>query len=161
MEALRSLFSRGVILAIFLLGFFLTAITLVMLWFSRPERAAIGEPTAILMVTALPRLTSAPTEGLPTATQALDVPLTDETPADLAVGAFVVVQGTEGGGLRVRAAPGLSEGVRFLASEGETFEIKDGPRNVDGYTWWRLASSSSAERSGWAVADYLKITQAP
>ena len=57
-----------------------------------------------------------------------------------------MVTGTGGDGLRVRPEAGLSQGVRFLAGEGEMFQVQDGPVEIDGYTWWYLVKSEDTSR---------------
>jgi len=69
----------------------------------------------------------------------------------------VQIYDTGGDGLRLRSAPGISSDVQFLGDELELFEVKDGPVEEDGYTWWYLESPYDSTRSGWAAANYLKI----
>jgi hypothetical protein len=56
---------------------------------------------------------------------------------------------------------GLEGVVRFLAIESEVFQVTDGPREVDGYTWWYLTAPSDGTVQGWAVANYLAVIQNP
>jgi hypothetical protein len=77
------------------------------------------------------------------------------------VGAFVQVTGTSGDGLRLRAEPGLIGEVRFLGLESEVFQVKDGPRQVDEYTWWFLAAPYDESVQGWAVGNFLALAQNP
>jgi len=49
----------------------------------------------------------------------------------------------------------------LLGSEAEVFRVQDGPREVDGYTWWYLVGPFDETRRGWAVANYLQIVQNP
>jgi hypothetical protein len=51
--------------------------------------------------------------------------------------------------------------VRFLGLEAEVFQVSDGPRQVDGYTWWFLVAPYDASVQGWAVANYLAVVQNP
>jgi hypothetical protein len=73
----------------------------------------------------------------------------------------VQIIGTGGDGLRLRDQPGLDGKVLLLGSEAEVFRVQDGPREVDGYTWWYLVGPFDETRRGWAVANYLQIVQNP
>jgi hypothetical protein len=77
------------------------------------------------------------------------------------IGAFVEITGTGGDGLRLRAEPGLDSDVRMLGGEAEVFQIRDGPREADGYTWWYLVALIDETRNGWAVSNYLAVVQNP
>ncbi len=79
----------------------------------------------------------------------------------IAVREFVQISGTSGDGLRLRAAPGVNSTARLLGHEAEVFQVKEGPKQADGYTWWYLVSPSDETRSGWAVSNYLAVIQQP
>jgi hypothetical protein len=122
----------------------------------RPPAGGTVTPVT-LPVTLLPAPTSTPR---PTATPTLD-PLAQLTataaPGQIAVGRYVQISGTEGAGLRLRAAPGLDGTPLFLGFDTEVFEVRDGPQVADGYTWWFIVSPYDENRSGWAAADYLEV----
>ena len=80
---------------------------------------------------------------------------------DIVLNAYVQIFGTGGDGLRFRDAPGLSGQVKFVASEAEIFIVKDGPTNMDGYTWWYLVGPFDESRDGWAVSNFLILSQTP
>ncbi len=63
--------------------------------------------------------------------------------------------------MRIRTDAGLKGDVRFLGAEAEVFQVKDGPKDLDGFTWWYLVSPSDSSRRGWAVANYLAAVQNP
>ncbi len=87
-----------------------------------------------------------------------------QTPAAatvITVGAYVQISGTEGEGLRVRSAPGLSADPIFLAYDEEVFEVRDGPQDADGYTWWYLVAPYDETRAGWAAANFLALIPPP
>jgi hypothetical protein len=63
--------------------------------------------------------------------------------------------------LRLRSEPGLNGVVRFLGLESEVFQVKDGPRQVDDYTWWFLVAPYDASIQGWAVGNFLVPAQNP
>jgi hypothetical protein len=75
--------------------------------------------------------------------------------------AYVQISGTGGDGLRLRVEPGLKSEVRILGAEDEVFEVKDGPREADGFTWWYLVGPYDQTRRGWAVSNYLQVVQNP
>jgi hypothetical protein len=79
----------------------------------------------------------------------------------IAVGSYVEVTGTGTVGLRLRDNPGLNGETKFLGIDTEVFKIIDGPQQVDGYSWWHLASPSDETRHGWAVANYLTAIAYP
>jgi hypothetical protein len=83
----------------------------------------------------------------------------DGTSGSVVVGSIVAVYGTEGDGLRLRAAPSTSGTIRVLGGESEVFTVQDGPVEADGRTWFYIVSPSDATRAGWAVADYLRLAQ--
>lgn len=138
-----------------MIGVLVTGITLLLLWYSRPEEQATGRTTAILKIIQMPSTTPTPTERSVLLTQTVES--TQVNTGTLAVGNHIQVKGTSGEGLRVRENPGLGQGVLFIANENEEFEIRDGPRDLDGYTWWLLVSPTDVQRSGWAVSNYLMV----
>ncbi len=82
-------------------------------------------------------------------------------PEVVGVGAYVQVSGTEGEGIRVRAAPGLSGDTVFFAGESEVFVVRDGPQTADNYVWWYLVTPYDNARAGWAAANFLSVIPAP
>ncbi len=156
---LRLVFRPGVILGIFLLGIALTIGIFGLLWLTRPANTPVSISTAELNIIRVP--TSTPTA---IATVLADTPTPDVQvgPSEgISIGSYVIVAGTGGDGLRVRPDPGLGQGVRFIAGEGETFQVNDGPVDLDGYTWWYMVKPEDASRAGWAVDNFLLVVQAP
>jgi hypothetical protein len=45
-------------------------------------------------------------------------------------------------------------------SDGTKARVVDGPREADGFTWWKLDGfdKSNTALSGWSVSDYLKAS---
>lgn len=118
--------------------------------------APIVALTIISAPTGTPRtLPPTPTSLPPTPTQP---PTTD--PSGFVIGAYVQVTIGEDA-LRIRPEPGLGSDPLFLAFDAEVFLIKDGPRLVDGYTWWYLTASYDLARSGWAAQDFLTVIPSP
>ncbi len=123
---------------------------------SSPRASGVGFAPADLTVIPAPTGTSS---APPTPT--IDPFASPTPPAGLAIGNYVQITGTEGQGLRIRAQPGLDGAFQFLANDAEVFLVKDGPREVDGYTWWYLVAPYDDTRAGWAAADYLTYVPAP
>jgi hypothetical protein len=82
-------------------------------------------------------------------------------PGQIAVNAYVQITGTGGDGLRIRSAAGLNSDTVFTGGESETFVVKDGPQQADGYTWWYLVAPYDSTRAGWAAADFLAVVPPP
>jgi hypothetical protein len=137
----------GVLLLITAIGIGLTAAT---------QSAGVGFVPADLTVIPAPTSTS----GAPP-TPTIDPFATPTSPAGIAIGNYVQITGTEGQGLRIRSEPGLSGEFQFLAYDSEVFVVQDGPRDVDGYTWWYLVAPYDETRVGWAAADFLTYVPAP
>lgn len=76
-------------------------------------------------------------------------------PGTIGIGGYVQVFGTDGTSLNIRSTSGLNGTVVFQALDGELFVIEDGPVVSDNYTWWKIKSSVDANRTGWAVDNYL------
>jgi hypothetical protein len=134
-----------------------------LVYFSKPPTSPPVEGTPVIALIPAPTLTTSPT---PTpnvsATPTLDVP-PSPPPGVLAIGAFVQISGTGGDGLRLRTGPGLDNPVGFLGLESEVFQVIDGPREADGFTWFLVESpyDEGQKRSGWAVSNYLQTIQNP
>jgi hypothetical protein len=159
---LRALISPWVILGSIGIAGVLFAATLLFMWITRPSPTQQIPATPVMVVIPAPSTTPlaanlSPTEN-PTAT--LPVP---PAPASgtLAKGAYVQIAGTGGDGLRVREEPGLQNNTLFVALEAEVFQIDDGPRQADGYTWWHLVAPYDTSHNGWAVSNYLSVIQKP
>jgi hypothetical protein len=150
-------FGGAIIIAVLLL-----AATLGLLWYTRPQAVASRLPTAVLNV--IPAATSTPIPPTPTPLQSptptLPVPPSPQ-PGVISIDAYVQISGTGGDGLRLRTDPGLDGEVRLLGAEAEVFVVKDGPKDVDGYTWWYLVGPYDPSRRGWAVSNYLAVVQNP
>ncbi len=136
------------------------------LWVALAFLGKAGGPAAALpaRVTVIPAPTATPAPPTtPTPAGATATPLAPPPPlpGSLGVGVFVQIRGTGGDGLRVRTQPGLGAPIVFLAKEGEVFHILAGPRQADGYTWWRLTANGAPERTGWAVSNYLSVLPTP
>jgi hypothetical protein len=158
----KNLINLWVIAGALLITFMLLAVTYFAVWIIRADTAPASTATAILNViygptnmpdvnTPTPVVTSTPTTPFPPS----------PPPGVIAVGAFVQIAGTGGDGLRLRSAPGLDGEIQSLGYEAEVFQVQDGPRSSDGYTWWFLVAPYDEVISGWGVANFLAVVQNP
>lgn len=143
-------------------GIFLLILLLGLGFLTRSQTSPGSETTAIMNVISAPTGTSpAPTQPVnltPTAQGGIE----GERPGENIIrDAYVQITGTGGTGLRFRQTPSITAQVNFVASEAEIFIVKDGPVQTDGYTWWYLVGPFDETRNGWAVSDYLALTQNP
>jgi hypothetical protein len=159
---LRNFITPGILIGSFVVAFLLLVISLALLLFTRPSPKALIPVTA--EVTVIPAPTTLPPTPSPAAVQS-PTPTSDLPPSPppgvIATGAYVQITGTGGDGLRLRTEPGLNADVRILGAEAEVFLVQDGPRQVDGYTWWYLVGPYDSTRRGWAVSNYLAVVQNP
>jgi len=72
---------------------------------------------------------------------------------DLQAGSSVVVTGTQGRGLRVRAGPGMAHRVVTTVNEGSTVQIAAGPVSDGNDDWYQISVGSVT--TGWGIATYL------
>lgn len=150
---------KNVLIAV-LLAFVLYGVFSALLLNSKPEQRPVISVTAIVNIVPAPTNTIAlaPPTQVPIAT---DTPSVTKSAAGIEIGSYVQVSGTGGSGLRLRTEASLDAEVRLLGVEDEIYEVKDGPAEVGGYTWWYLVSPSDETRQGWAVEDFLVVTQNP
>ncbi|GAB4424080.1 MAG: hypothetical protein Kow002_13630 [Anaerolineales bacterium] len=62
---------------------------------------------------------------------------------------------------RLRAAPGLNGEPVSLGYDEEVFQVREGPQQADGYTWWYLVAPYDESRAGWAAAAFLAPIPSP
>ncbi len=80
------------------------------------------------------------------------------TPIPITVGAGVEVSGVGNQELNIRNLPGLTGSqILFRAPEGSPFDVIGGPREADGFSWWKVRDRQF-QVEGWAVANYLQAT---
>jgi hypothetical protein len=108
-------------------------------------------PTAVIRFEVTPSPTPSPTEKAPPA----------PPPGTVVMGGYVQITGTGGSGLNLRSEPGLGGAVQYLGLESEVFIVRDGPVELDGFTWWYLAGFFDESRNGWGAANYLEVVQNP
>jgi hypothetical protein len=155
MERRGCIFSGWVFVGILTFALLLFGVTMGLLWWTRQESPAISIGTAALNIIPAPTSTSLPT--VPPLPSPTPTPATD----GLSIGSYVKISGTGGDGLRLRYQPGLEGDVHLLGGEGEVFQVKDGPQEVSGHTWWYLVNPQDPRREGWAVADFLVLVLGP
>jgi hypothetical protein len=142
------------------------AIALLWVWAAKAMKESKEPPTIAITPTftvVVPTATLAPTDVPTPLLTSTPVPAMPTPPADIAVGGWVKVIGTGDAGLSYRAGPGL-ENVRLkIVKDGVVLKVLDGPRESDGYTWWRLEEYVDGQPGvvGWAVEDFLQPTSAP
>lgn len=124
-------------------------------WFARHPSEKLGFVPADLTIIA-PSTSTATPAPTPTPGGTATVP-----PGQIGIGGYVQITGTQGAGLRIRSAPGQGSDTVFLGEESETFQVKDGPQQADGYTWWYIVAPYDNQRAGWAAADFLAAVASP
>jgi hypothetical protein len=136
-------------------GVLLLTITFALLWTTRSDSLPARPVEAVFTIIPAPIETLL----LPTPTQ----PEPQISPSDqqVGVGGYIKVNGTGGDGLRLRYNPGIKAQVHVLAAEGEKFQVRDGPVESDDYIWWYLVGLQDEQRYGWAVSNFLQVTQNP
>ena len=106
-----------------------------------PAPAATATPAPTGTSTAAP----APT-ATPTATAA---PV-------LSVGVLATVNGTGAQQLKIRAAPGLDQGLVSTLPDGTRLRVLEGPQTKDGFSWWKVQTEDGLQ--GWVAGDWLVPT---
>ena len=151
--------NRSVIFGAIGFACILLVVTLVVIGWTSPRYSpdvgfAPADLTMIPAPTRTPDVTPVPTNDPNLVTPTL-------APNTVGIGAYVQISGTEGEGLRIRSAPGLTGDTVFFGGESEVFVVRDGPQTADGYTWWYLVAPYDETRAGWAAADFLVIVPSP
>ncbi len=129
------------------------------LWLTQPVREQPELAPAALTVIPAPTRTPLPPTLPPFAPQ--ETPTPTPLPGSIHVGGYVQISGTGGDGLRLRSAPNLDGTPLFLGYESEVFEVREGPRDSDGFTWWFLVAPYDETRNGWAAARFLSVIPTP
>lgn len=143
-------------------GFVLLLLVVGLGFLTRNQNSPVSETTAMMNVISAPTATSpAPTQPVDLTPTAQGESEGEKPGEDIILDAYVQITGTGGTGLRFRLTPSLNGQVKFVASEAEIFLVKDGPLDADGYTWWYLVGPFDETRNGWAVSNYLALTQNP
>lgn len=153
------LINGWVILGAFCVAILLMVLSLIGFGWTRPNPTEFGFQPADLTVipgpTSTPNIPAAPT--MDAALLGTPTPL----PGTIAVNVYIQITGTEGEGLRFRSEPSLNGEPLFFGNDSEVFQVKDGPKQADGHTWWYLVAPYDENRAGWAVANYLAVIPPP
>ncbi len=67
-------------------------------------------------------------------------------------GQTAVISNTDGDSVRLRTAPSRNGDIKAMVGEGAVVLITDGPKDVDGITWYQVQYSG---QSGWIDADFI------
>jgi hypothetical protein len=153
---LRNVLSPRAMFGAVLIAVALLILTFVWIIWTAPPPPVAGNIIAIQ--TVIPAPTGTPI-NLPTQTPVPITPTLD--PNQIAVGVYVQISGTGGDGLRIRSAPGLTSAQLFLGLDSEVFTVQEGPRELDGYTWWYIIAPYDQARAGWAASNFLKVVPPP
>lgn len=132
----------------------LSAILVVLLVITAPPRADRENFIAFATILPMPS-TQERDEFIGGVDPYQPTPTPTARPGEILIDSVVQVHGTEGTGLRFRQSPGLSGVELFMGFDTEVFNVLDGPRQADGYTWYYLAALNDANRKGWAVSQFL------
>ncbi len=127
-----------------------------------PPKTVQAEPTAVLnlipaptaTVPATPTVVTTPTATLEPSKVTLSTPAPNAT---IKTGDYVQIANTGGDGLRIRSGPGTQNPALFLGMDAEVFQVTDGPKEVDGLTWFYLSAPYDEKRRGWAASNYLSV----
>jgi len=110
----------------------------------RPSAAPTPTATGVPTATALPTWT-------PTSTP---VPTATATPVPVVMpGGQVVVKGTDGQQLRLRAGPALNQETLRIVEEGTILKVLEGPEAADGFQWWKVQTGDGV--IGWVAGNWL------
>jgi hypothetical protein len=159
---MKNVLTGKVLVAALVIACILLCASLAYILVRRPAAVVPDLTPAAAALTVIPGPTSTLHTLPPMLTPIPPTAMSSPTPAPgkIAIGVYVQVA-TGGDALRVRAEPGLSTAPLFLAFDSEVFLVTNGPKQVDGYTWWYLTASYDASRAGWAVQDYLTAIPSP
>ena len=89
--------------------------------------------------------------------KANSTPTRDSKNIIFAKGLKVIIQGTDGEGLRIHQLAGQNSPTIYMANEGDLYIISDGPIITGGYVWWQIKSLAIEEIEGWAAQDFLQL----
>jgi hypothetical protein len=100
-----------------------------------------------------------PVRGTSTRLPTVTILLPPPTLSPIIVGHEVIIVGTGGLGVSVRADPGKGSDRLFIVLDGERLQVIGGPEEADGLQWWHLRAPSGEE--GWGVERYLQGVAVP
>lgn len=157
---LKSLLNIRVILGALGVAGLLILVTIFMIGWTRPDPIReFGFAPADLTVIPAPSSTPNVTPTYTPDPMLVGTPTL--APDAIGVGGYVQIAGTQGEGLRLRSQPNLNGEPVFLGYDEEVFQVREGPQQADGYTWWYLVAPYDENRAGWAAADFLAAIPSP
>ncbi len=161
-ELFALLTTPWIIAVAFSLAVLLLVSILSLLWFTRRFPVSVAASTAVIHIIPAPSATLEPPTITPTpySTPTSAIP-PSPAPGVISVGSYVKISNTDGDGLRLRSEPGFKGNILLLGAEAEVFQVTEGPKDIDGYTWWYLVGPYDANRKGWAASNYLSVVQKP
>jgi hypothetical protein len=105
--------------------------------------------TALLIMPSATVEPPTPTVVLPT-----EPPMEPSQP-EIGPGATVVVKGTGGRGLNLRAEPSTQSKLVDTLKEGTAVTVLEGPEEANGFVWWKVRTKAGKE--GWGAARWLVL----
>lgn len=112
--------------------------------------AAVTPSSTVALIIPTSAITPTDTVVLPVAT-----PEATRPPTEIGPGALVVVQGTAGAGLNLRQQPSTYAARVTNVREGTVLTVLEGPKEADGYVWWKVRAPDSSE--GWGAGNWLAL----
>jgi len=146
--------SKNMVIAIAAIGVSLCIITLLIQFLVFPNIEF--ETSEKVKVEITPIFATSPSEGQAESQGSLIEGT--ETPSMIgviALGMNIKVSGTGNEGLRMRSGAGIDQQTMYVAQEGETFQIIDGPKVIESLIWWKIQSLNEPAKTGWSVQDYM------
>jgi hypothetical protein len=122
------------------------------------ETAEVMPTITRRLFTATPGLTPELSPGVTpsdTVVLPIETPLVTAPPTEIRPGVEVIVEGTAGYGLNLRAEPSTDAQLVTNAPEGTVLTVLDGPQQADSYTWWNVRTPDGKE--GWGAARWLTL----
>jgi len=156
---MKNVLNRWTFLGALAFAIFFGLLFLLWIYWTQP----IAAPTALTSLEVM-TIIPAPSATVPTTPTVAPVEATAAVPLSpdaIVIGGYVQITGTDGEGLRLRSEPGLQGKLLFLGYDSEVYVVKDGPQELDGFTWWYLEAPYDATRTGWAAANYLSVIPPP
>lgn len=105
--------------------------------------------TALLIMPSATAEPPTPTVVLPTE------PPEEPSQPEIGPGTTVVVKGTGGRGLNLRAEPSAQSELVATLKEGTKVTVLDGPEEGNGFVWWQV--QTKAGKTGWGAAQWLVL----
>ena len=146
--------TKTVIIASAAIGVSLCLITLIIQYLVFPSIAFENKEKVKIEIT--PVSATSPSQGQAEGQgDLLELTATPSMVGVFALGMNIKVSGTGNEGLRMRSGAGIDQQTLFVAQEGESFQIIDGPIVLDSLIWWKIQALDNSGKTGWSVQDYM------